>query len=174
MSETYEFYAPFAHIPGRFEWARIHSTTHGSFDCFIMIHEGTDKPVTVYVSCERGEQFMADRYPESRAIRVGEHSLSIVPGGRGRTMEGRLEAEVGPVRFATMTFTAHLEALPEAVPYGGPGERVWGSRYACEGVDLQLTAGVSGEIILEEGAEELAATEAVLTLGSYGRITELS
>jgi hypothetical protein len=89
-------------------------------------------------------------------------------------MEGRLEAEVGPVRFATMTFTAHLEALPEAVPYGGPGERVWGSRYACEGVDLQLTAGVSGEIILEEGAEELAATEAVLTLGSYGRITELS
>lgn len=174
MTETHEFYAPFAHIPDRFEWARIHSTTHGSFDCFIVIHEGTHEPVTVYVNSDNGERFMADRYHESRAIRVGERELSIVSGARGRTLEARLAAGEGPVRFATMTFTADPEALPRAVPYGDPDERVWGSRYACEGVDLELPAGVSGEIVLEEGTEELAATEAVLTLGSYGRITELS
>lgn len=174
MSETYEFYAPFAHIPGRFEWARIHSTTHGSFDCFIIIHEGTQEPVTVYVNSEIGARFMAERYPESRAIRVGEHELSIVSGARGRTLETRLTAEEGPVRSATMTFTAEPEALPRAVPYGGPEERVWGSRYACEGVDLELPTGISGEVVREEVVEELAATEAVLTLGSYGRITELS
>lgn len=31
MGDIYEFYAPFAHIPGRFVWARIHTTTHGSY-----------------------------------------------------------------------------------------------------------------------------------------------
>ena len=106
MHDVYEFYAPFAHIPGRFEWARIHSTTHGSFDCFIVIHEGTDQPVTVYVSSDQGERFMTDRYPESRGIRVLEHNLSIIAGAKGHTLECRLEAEEGPVRFATMTFSA--------------------------------------------------------------------
>ena len=174
MNDVYEFYAPFAHIPGRFEWARIHSTTHGSFDCFIVIHEGTDKPVTVYVNSDRGERFMADRYPESRGIRVPDHNLSIAPGAKGHTLECRLEAEEGPVRFATMTFSADPAGVPRAVPYGGPEESVWGSHYSCEGVDLELPAGISGEIVFQEGREELAATEAVLTLGSYGRIRELS
>lgn len=173
MQDIYEFYSPFAHIPGQFEWARVHSPTHGSFDCFIVIHEGTDKPVTVYVNSNTGEQFMADRYPESRAIRLGEHDLSIVAGAQGRTLECRMEAAEGPVRFATMTFTADRDALPKAAPYGGPKERVWGSRYSCEGVDLELLSGVSGEIILEDGGEEIAATEAVITLGSFGKISEL-
>ena len=180
MMTDYEFYSPFVHIPGRYEWCRIHSATHGSFDCFIVIHEGTDKPVTVYVASEHGAAFMADRFPESAAIRVAATELRLqadgAPGGDW-VVQGGLTAHDGPLIAAEMTFRAPAVdssggALPRAVPYGGRDFPVWGSRWRCEGVDLELAARVEG-YVAHRGAvdrEELTGTPGVLTLGSYGAL----
>ena len=200
MSEIHEFYGPFAHIPGRYEWARILSTTHGAFDAFIIIHQGTERPVTVYVDSEEGERFMADRYPESRAIRAADGKLTIRSEEAGRRLVGELSVAEGPVRRASMQFVAREDALPRAVPYGDSATPVWGSSYACQGVDLELPALVTGEIVVAEessdgpqpaggagmgvpaGAlvagnpianETFTNAQGVLTLGSYGKIVEL-
>ena len=180
MNTYYEFYAPFAHIPGRYEWCRIHSATHGSFDCFIVIGDGTDKPVTVYLTAENGMRFMHDRFPESRTIAVEPTQLQLrSQGGPGRDwiVEGDLTASEGPIAAAHMRFRAAAgdrpgDALPQAVPYGGAEFPVWGSRWRCEGVDLELSAQVDGHVTRRDGAkrEELAAAAGILTLGSYGAL----
>ncbi len=174
---THEFYAPFAHIPGRYEWATIHSPTHGSFDCFIVLHDGTHRPVTVYVNSDAGERFMADRFPESLALRVAPEALAI-EGCAGalashRVVTGRLHAESrsGPVLSANMTFTAPGAAVPRAVPYGGSETGVWGSRYRCEGVDLELDASVDGFVeAAQEGQHTFDRAPGILTVGSYGAL----
>lgn len=202
MGVLFEFYGPFAHIPGRYEWARIASTTHGPFDCFIVIHTGTDKPVTVYVNSDSGERFMRERYPESRSIRIAEENLRFRSDESGLKVEGRLSAAEGPVRRVLMRFEARGDAPPRAVAYGDPGRPVWGSRFACEGVDMELPALVSGEIELapvddperptapsDAGTGAAAVTadrdaapplegefsgiEGIVTLGSYGKITPI-
>lgn len=173
MHGTYEFYNPFAHIPNRLEWARIHSPTHGSFDSFIVIHDGTHRPVTVYVASGAGERFLHDRYPESSCIRVPPEALSLTSTQAGLTVEGRLEAAEGPVRSAAMKFVADNDTLPKATPYGGAEQPVWGSRYTCNGVDLELPARVWGTVAYSDGTEELAGADSVVTLGSYGHIVEL-
>ena len=184
MTADYEFYAPFVHIPGRYEWCRIHSATHGSFDCFIVIRDGTDKPVTVYVASENGASFMADRFPESEAIRVATTDLKLhahgAPGGDW-VVQGGLAAATGPLTAAEMTFRAPRSdssvdaaggALPRAVRYGGSEFPVWGSRWRCEGVDLELAARVEGYVAHRDAAdrEELSGTRGILTLGSYGAL----
>ncbi len=67
MTEVWEFYAPFAHIEGKYEWCRIRTTTHGIFDTFILFPYS--EQVTVYVVDDAGEQFMRDRYPECDTYR---------------------------------------------------------------------------------------------------------
>ncbi len=174
MSVYHEFYAPFAHLPGRYEWARIHSTTHGSFDCFIVIHGSTAEPVTVYVSHEAGERFMADRFPESEAIVLAERDLSLraEESGVARVVLGTMRSSTGPVREARMRFTAGVDAVARAAPYGGRDFPVWGSRWTCEGVDLELDALVEGYANGESGREELTGEPSIVTLGSYGRLWE--
>lgn len=162
-----EFYAPFAHIPGRYEWCRILSVTHGSFDCFIVIHDGTDRPVTVYVNTEHGERFMRDRFPESRSIRVPADDL-VIEAGEG-WLRGELRAQTGPVRTARMRFQA-VTTAPRATPYGGGDFPVWGSAWTCSGVDLELDARVEGAVRLEEREIDLDGDPAIVTLGSYGRL----
>ena len=184
----HEFYAPFAHLPGRYEWCRIHSTTHGSFDCFIVIHGTTAEPVSVYLCSENGARFMVDRFPESETIVVGENDLRIemVDDDDAIRVHGELVATGGPVREARMRFVAPADALPRATPYGGRGFAVWGSRWTCDGVDLELDAAVTGFVTRSDGApdrelparagsrsETIDGETGVLTLGSYGRLREL-
>jgi hypothetical protein len=172
MSEAYEFYAPFAHIPGRYEWARIHSPSHGSFDCFIVIEQDTQSPVTVYVATEAGERFMADRYPESTCHRLEPEALTLMSDDGGYRVAGSVVAPAGPIRSAAMTFTASAHELPRAEAYGG--DAVWGSRYSCRGVDLHLPAAVVGAVTTAEQLLSLTGAEGLLALGSYGLITERS
>lgn len=174
MSVYHEFYAPFAHAPGRYEWARIHSTTHGAFDCFIVIHGSTADPVTVYVASEAGERFMADRFPESETIVVPERDLSLraEESGVARVVLGTLRSTAGPVREARMRFAAGVDAVARAVPYGGGDFPVWGSRWTCEGVDLELDALLEGYVESPSGRVEFSGDAAILTVGSYGRLWE--
>lgn len=170
MTENWEFYAPFAHIPGRYELARIHTTTHGSFDTWIVIETTTDRPVTVYVNSENGERFMADRYPESTAIRVTPDDLSIESDPWSFTVTGELRASQGPVRSGQLCFSRPADAVATATPYGGSGFSVWGSRYTCSGVDMETVAALSGSIQGPGTTEEFDDEAGIITLGSFGRI----
>lgn len=172
MNPTYEFYAPFAHIPGRYELARIHSPTHGSFDTVIAITTTTDRPVVVYVNSTAGERFMADRYPESTAIRVSEDALILEGDAWSPVVGGRLTTDEGPVRRVDLRFAiADDSVLPQAVPYGGGDFSVWGSGFTCSGVDLELPATVAGEVESAEGTvERWSGESAVITRGSFGAI----
>ncbi len=170
---THEFYAPFFHLPGRYEWCTIHAEHYGSFDCFIVIHSTTDQPVTVYLSAENGRRFMAGRFPESTTIQVSPDALRIEARGT-RSAGGYLEAQAGPVRHVEMEFNAEPGATPAACVYGAPLFAVWGSRFSCEGVDLNLAARARGRVLTATGAEERFADEpGIITSGSYGRLTEL-
>ena len=170
MTESWEFYAPFAHIEGKYEWCRIRTTTHGIFDTFILFPYS--KQVTVYVCDEAGERFMSDRYPECdtfRAIR-----LTINEENKPHFVEGVLEADAGPVRKAAMHF-AVMDGLPKAVQYGGTNWPVWNSqRFTCWGVDLTLESRASGQILWhDQRLEPIENVPAIVTVGSIGRITPI-
>jgi hypothetical protein len=168
---VYEFFAPFAHVPGRYEWCRIRSPTHGVFDTFIVLGASTQVAATVYVNSALGLQFMAERYPECATIRVAPSGLALLESPDGRGLTGTLKADAGPVHAATMAIRAPGMALPKAVPYGGDGAPVWGSRWTCWGVDLALEATCDGSVLRADGKKEtLRAAPAILTLGSFGRL----
>src|SRR5688500_8703860 len=135
---VYEFFAPFAHIPGRYEFCRIRSPTHGVFDTFIVLGATTADPATVYVNSALATAFMQERYPECATIRVAPGGLRIEEAADGRTVTGSLESTAGPIKAAKLSMRAGPAALPRAVPYGGQGEPIWGSRWTCWGVDLVL------------------------------------
>ncbi len=175
--EQCEFYSPFAHIEGRYELCRIHSASHGSFDTFIVIQSTTDQPVCVYVNSPRGEAFMKERYPESRCIRLSPADLTLSASPEGRQVRGELKSTTGPLRRASLSFTADPDALPEEVPYGGEDFRVWGSDWSCSGLDLNVPARVQAEwegdgeeFRLDDGPGEKSG---ILTLGSYGKIRRI-
>jgi len=172
---AYEFFAPFAHVEGRFEWCRIRSPTHGVFDVFIVLGASTSVPATVYVSSEAGARFMAERYPECETHRVPEDDLLLTERGDGRVVAGMLRAEVGPIALAEMTLVAPADATPQQAPYGGEGRPVWGSkRFTCWGVDLALRGKAQGAVWWADGREERLEDEpAIVTLGSFGRIAPL-
>jgi hypothetical protein len=175
--DVYEFFSPFAHVEGRFEWARIRSATHGVFDVFIQLDpRGTQHPATVWVHDAAGEAFMAQRYPECATIRVPQKALRLEEAPDGRRVRGRLRAATGPLRRVDLAFEAPDDVPPRQVPYGGQGLPVWGSgRFTCEGVDLVLDARVSGFVEDEKGArEDFKGASGLLTLGSYARITNLA
>lgn len=172
---TYEFFGPFAHVPGRYEWCRIRSPTHGVFDCFILLRSGPGGPAVVYVSSDAGEAFMRERYPESECLRVRPEELRIEERDAGRTVMGDLRAKAGPVRTVKMTLAASPVAVPRQVPYGGKGAPVWGSkRWTCWGVDLNVDGFATGAIEWAEGyTEPLRNVPCVVTAGSFGRIAPL-
>lgn len=161
---AYEFFSPFCHIEGKYEWCRIRSPTHGMFNVFIELGASTQVPATVYVEDDAGESFMKDRYPESKCVRARRVTISEENGGY--TVNGYLNSD-GPIKEAQMVFKAKPKT-PEQVPYGG--DSVWGSAFACEGVDLNLKALTKGMIRREEGIETLSQP-GILTLGSFGKLT---
>lgn len=169
---AYEFFSPFAHVPGRYEWCRIRSPTHGVFDTFIALDpRGTDHAATVYVSESNGVRFMEERYPECRTVRVPTGGLHITEHMGGRSVAGVLHAPDAPIVSAEMTLGALADAVATQHPYGGSGKPVWGSRWTCWGVDLELAAVADGRVQHRDGrVEEFRATPAVVTLGSFGRL----
>jgi hypothetical protein len=173
-SVAYEFYAPFAHVAGRYEWCRIRSATHGSIDCFILLGKSTAVPATVYVNSTLGAAFMAERFPECATVRVPPSGLAIAESPDGRTVTGTLRSADGPLREATMTLRAGPSAIPKAVPYGGAGQPVWGSRWTCWGVDLALDGHADGRLVWADGrSEALHGAPCVVTLGSFGRLAPM-
>jgi|GEM_PF-1748425 len=172
---VYEFFAPFAHIEGKYEWCRIRSPTHGVFDVFILLGATTSEPATVYVRDAAGARFMKERYPECATIRVPSKNLSLQESNEGRRVRGRLRATKGPVSSVDLDFRASPTAKPRNVPYGGTGKPVWGGRFTCWGVDLVLAAKADGRIEWRDGGKEkLRNTRAIVTLGSFGRIAPLA
>lgn len=171
-TQTFEFYIPFAHIPGRYEWARIHTETYGAFDICIVIETTTDQPVTVYVNTENGQRFMVERYPESTTILVDPGDLTIESDLTFTYLLGRIRSDSGPIRSGEMRFTTVEDAIPRAVPYGGEGFSVWGSRWSCSGVDMELDAVCSG-YLSGEREETFDRVQAILTSGSSGTVRPL-
>lgn len=171
---VWEFFSPFAHIPGKYEWCRIHSSTHGSFDCFILLGSSTAVPPSVYVNADNGERFMRERYPESAVYRVAPGRLRLRASIDGCAVRGVLTAKTGPVRKAAMKFRADAAQLPAAIAYGGKDFPVWGGRWACEGVDLVREGRCEGSIRFSDGrTETLKAESCAVTAGSFGRIAPL-
>ena len=171
---AYEFFAPFAHVPGKYEWCRIRSPTHGVFDTFILLGKSTSDAATVYVNSALGEAFLRERYPECAAVRVPPGGLRVEESPDGRTVTGTLESKDGPLRSARMSLRAGPAALPRSVHYGGEGQPVWGGRWTCWGVDLVLDAACDGRLVWADGrTEDLRGAAAVVTLGSFGRIAPL-
>lgn len=172
---VYEFFAPFAHVPGKYEWCRIRSPTHGVFDTLIVLGQTTSHPATVYVNSALGHDFMKVRYPESQCIRVPPGGLRIDESPDGRRVTGLMTSEAGPVREASMSLAAG-QGVPKAVPYGGENKPVWGSsKWTCWGVDLTLDGVASGKVRHENGKiEQLTGVPCIVTLGSFGRIARLS
>ena len=171
---VYEFFAPFAHVEGRYEWCRIRSATHGVFDAFIVLGPTTSDPATVYVNSVLALAFMRDRYPECTTLRVPPSDLEIDESADGRTVTGHVKAGEGPVREAQMSLRAPATALPKAVPYGGEGKPVWGSKLTCWGVDLNLAGACDGFVLKADGKrEQLRGIPCIVTVGSFGRIAPL-
>jgi hypothetical protein len=187
---VWEFYSPFAHVPGKYEWCRIHSPTHGSFDTFILLSDSTALPPWVYVNSVQGLRFLADRYPETRGFRAV--SLGIEASPNGCVVRGFLRADTGPVRGAEMRLSAEEGDLPRAVPYGGGEFSVWGSRWSCTGVDLVREGRCDGRIefapLDTEGQKprfspaaspaprqviHLKAVPCLVSAGSFGKILPL-
>lgn len=167
---VYEFFSPFAHVEGRYEWCRIRSPTHGVFDTFILLAE---TPPVVYVGSPAGERFMADRFPGCQTFPA---AIRIQESEDGRTVKGRLKASTGPVRQASMVLAASKEAMPKNVPYGGEGKGIWGSpRFTCWGVDLVLPGHATGKLVWRDRPTVLLKQEpALVTLGSFGRIAPIA
>jgi hypothetical protein len=171
---AYEFFAPFAHVAGRYEWCRIRSATHGVFDAFILLGKSTAVPATVFVNSTLGDAFMRERYPECATIRLPPSGLSLADSADGRTVTGTLKAADGPLREATMTLRAGPGAIPRTVPYGGDGRPVWGGRWTCWGVDLVLDGHADGRLLWADGRiEGLRGEPCIVTLGSFGRLAPL-
>lgn len=171
---VYEFFAPFAHVAGKYEWCRIRSPTHGVLDCFIVLGKTTSEAATVYVNSTLGAAFMVERYPECTTLRLPPSGLSITESADGRTVTGSLKAGEGPLREAAMTLRAGPGAIPKAIPYGGEGKPVWGSRWTCWGVDLALDGHADGRLAWADGRKEsLSGVPCIVTLGSFGRIAPL-
>ena len=170
MAEVWEFYAPFAHIEGKYEWCRIRTSTHSVFDTFILFPYS--KRVTVYVCDDAGARFMRDRYPECDTYHALRLTINEEVGGH--VVEGVLLAETGPVQETTMRFAAG-SGLPKAVEYGGPKQSVWNSQqFACWGVDLNLEARANGQIRWhDQRIEQIEDSPAIVTVGSFGQITLL-
>lgn len=167
MQDVYEFFSPFAHIPGDLEWCRVRSPTHGVFDLCIRLGATTAEPADVYVHEAAARRFMAERYPECRTHEAT--SLRLTESDAGRRLACVLTAREGPLQAAYMVFTTDSD-VPVQRPYGGDGHPVWGSRFTCWGIDLEWPAAVTGRI--NDGAERWLDDEpAVLTAGSFGRIT---
>ncbi len=172
---VWEFFSPFAHLPGKFEWCRIHSPTHGTFDCFIALGGSTALPPAVYVNAENGERFMRERYPESATYRVGPRQLRIRASDDGCDVRGTLAADAGPVRRAVMRLRAESAQLPAAIPYGGKDFPVWGGRWSCEGVDLVREGRCDGSVRFADGTEtRLRKESCAVTAGSFARIAPLA
>ncbi len=169
---VYEFFAPFVHIPGKYEACRIRSPTHGVFDCFIVLGPTTSDAATVYVNSAQGSAFMSQRYPECTTIRVQARGLRLGERRGGLSVAAALDATQGPVRKARLTFAAKA-GIPTAVPYGGEGTPVWGSRFTCWGVDLVLKGQATGSIMAADGHKQRIATPCIVTLGSFGRLAPL-
>ncbi|HEV8360775.1 MAG TPA: thiamine diphosphokinase [Candidatus Thermoplasmatota archaeon] len=170
---AYEFFAPFAHVPGKYEWCRLRSPTHGVFDCFILLGATTSAPATVYVSSEAGSRFLRERFPRCAAHRVPVFDLGLREEDDGRTVIGMLRASAGPVREVDLRFTAQPGA-PTQAAYGGEGQPVWGSALACWGVDLNLPARAVGHVLFADGRRDaLDGAAAIVTLGSFGRLAPL-
>lgn len=168
---VYEFFAPFAHVPGKYEWCRIRSPTHGILDCFILLGASTSEPATVYVNSDAGARFMRERYPECATHRVPVYDLHLGESDDGRVLDARLAAKAGPVREASMRLAALPGAVVRDVPYGGTGQPVWGGRFTCWGVDLNLEARADGFVHFADGRrDELRAAPAIVTQGSFARI----
>lgn len=169
---VYEFFAPFAHVPGRWEWCRVRSPTHGVFDLFIALGASVSEPATVVVNSADGAAYLRDRYPECTAVRGPAFDLHLEERDAGKEVFGRLKAPRGPVLEAEMTLRTLLDARPQQAPYGGEGKPVWGSkRFTCWGVDLNLAARAEGWVRFADGREErLQGLHALVTLGSLGRI----
>ncbi len=167
---VYEFFAPFAHVPGKYELCRIRSPTHGVFDVAILLGKDTSVAATVYVNSSMGAAFMAERYPECTTVRVPPGSLAITESADGNTVTGKLKADQGPVRELELTMRA-AGGVPKQVPYGGTGKPVWGGRFTCWGVDLNLDGACDGRIVWADGRQEtLRGTPCIVTRGSFGRI----
>jgi hypothetical protein len=172
---VYEFFAPFAHVPGKYEWCRIRSPTHGVFDVFILLGASTNVAATVYVNSTLAAAFMADRYPECKTVRVPPGGLVLQESPDGATVTGRLRAIEGPVREVDMTLRAAGQAIPQQAPYGGEGKPVWGSRFTCWGVDLNLEGNADGRIVWADGrAEQMRGEPCIVTRGSFGRLAPLA
>lgn len=169
---VYEFFAPFAHIEGKYEACRIRSPTHGVFDTFIVLGESTAVPATVYVNDDAGGSFMRERYPECTTIRVDAMGLAITDVDDGRVVNVRLEAQDGPVHSANITF-AGAAGVPKQVPYGGDDFPVWGGRFKCWGVDLNLDGMARGYVRGPELDEAFDDTPCIVTLGSFAKIEPL-
>ncbi len=117
---------------------------------------------------------MAERYPECATIRVKPEELRISESSDGLTVSSTLKAKEGPLQSATLTFSAEA-GIPKEVPYGGTGQPVWGGRFSCVGVDLNLPATVSGLVSMADGGTvDLTDAEGIVTCGSYGTIAPLA
>lgn len=173
-NSNWEFFSPFAHIPGSYEWCRIHSPTHESFDCFIVLAESTAKPPLVYVNSSAGMSFMQDRYPESRCIMVPETRLKLGVEKKGLLVIGELHCSEGPVRKALMRLEAKESQTPRQEAYGSDNFAVWGSRWSCEGIDLNMDASCNGTLEREDGYIKVFKDEpCIVTAGSFARIRPL-
>ena len=167
---VYEFFAPFAHVPGKYELCRIRSPTHGIFDVAIVLGKDTSLAATVYVNSSMATAFMAERYPECATIRVPPGDLVIAESADGNTVTGKLRANDGPVRELDLTLRA-VGGIPKQVPYGGEGKSVWGSRFTCWGVDLNLEGNADGRLVWSDGrTQKLRGEACIVTRGSFGRI----
>ncbi len=172
---VYEFFAPFAHVEGKYEWCRIRSPTHGVFDTFILLGASTAVPATVYVNSVLGQAFMRDRYPECTTYRVNPGNLKIDESADGRTIAATVTATEGPITSAIMSLRAPPAAIPQAAPYGGDGKPIWGSRWTCWGVDLNLAGSCDGQIVRADGKKVvLRGTPCIVTVGSFARIAPYS
>ena len=167
--EVIEFYHPFVFMEGLAEVVRIHNPWYGSMDMVVVI---PPKPTDVYVNSDAGEQFLRDRFPAVGRHRVDPNKFKITVDEPTHVVRCQLEAAKGPLRWLNATVRPRRTRHWDVERY--ESQEVWRSPLRVFGIDLRVAAQASGSYQNADGKLENLDAEAILYIGSFGRLTPKS
>lgn len=167
--EVFEFFHPFALVEGVAELVRVLNPEYGAMDMAVVV---PPQPRDIYVNSDAGERFLRDRFPNVRRHRLSPTSFRLATLDEGQAVRAKLRAAGGPVRRLDLTIRPIAGAPWETERYRG--DEVWGSPLGCRGVDLRVRARAKGTVQLEEKPARRIDQEAIVYLGSFGRLVPQS
>lgn len=164
-AEVWEFYRPFAEVTGVVELVRVLNPDYGAVDLAVVV---PPRPTDIYVNSEVGDRYLRERFPHIRRHRLDASAFRLWSEAEGQVIRAQLRADEGVLRWLNILIKPRPGRPWETERY--ESDRVWGGPWTCHGVDLRVPACAEGSFQREEGTMEPLDGDAILYLGSFGRI----